>query len=910
MQSFNRQNNEDTKFQPSLSLLMIGAGVAIALLVVNLTLAFHNIRRLRDEANRVQHTHQVLRSLRTIISLAKEGESGVRGYAITGQPTYLDAHRAALADINDQAETVARLTLDNPQQQAKIPALQQRISAKLAIMNQIITTRRTEGFNAASQLILEGKSQETMMVLRALVAEMTQVEQDLLVERSQQHRQTYLTALVAGGLCGGAGLVAIIAFIVLLRQYLTSHMQATVTITQQTERLRTTLASIGDAVITTDTEGQITSMNAVAEGLTGWQHREAMGQPLEVVFRIVHDETRQPVENPALRALATGVIIGLTNHTVLITKDGIERPIDDSAAPIRYQEGKIGGCVLVFRDVTERRQSEEQLQHSEERFRALVDATTSIVWTTNAAGAFVTPQPSWSKYTGQTWEELQGFGWVNALHSEDRARIQSVWEDARNQLRLYQSEGRLWHAPSQSYRFFEAKGIPICEPDGTLREWVGMCVDVNDRQQARVLLNSRVQQQEAVAQLSQQALGDRHLNVLFDQATQLVAKKLGVEYCKILQCLPNSQELLLRAGVGWHQGLVGKATVSNSTQSQAGYTLTSKAPVVVQDLRKETRFSGPSLLVEHQVVSGMSVVISSGDHTFGVLGAHTQQKRSFTQEDINFLQVVANILGMAIKRHETEVAVQTLNDTLERRVHDRTLQLEELNQELKDFTYTVSHDLRAPLRSLQGFATALLEDYTDELDALGLEYARRLMTSAQQMEQLIQDLLTYSRLSQKNIKFKAIDLKDVISQALVQHDLKISKRHAQITIASELPQVFGNPTILLQVISNLIDNALKFVPAAQQPVISLWTESKGNRVRLWIEDNGLGIDPDHQERIFEVFERLHGIEAYPGTGIGLAIVRKGMTQMGGNAGVESSLGQGSRFWIEIPQKSSSSFVRN
>ncbi len=141
-------------------------------------------------------------------------------------------------------------------------------------------------------------------------------------------------------------------------------------VAEQGERLRTTLASIGDAVITTDTEGRITNLNAVAESLTGWANADAVGQPLAAVFRIVNETTRQPVENPATRALREGVIVGLANHTVLIAKDGTERPIDDSAAPIRCKEGEVVGCVLVFRDVSERRQ-EEKVQAERSRLVAL-----------------------------------------------------------------------------------------------------------------------------------------------------------------------------------------------------------------------------------------------------------------------------------------------------------------------------------------------------------------------------------------------------------------------------------------------------------------------------------------------------------------------------------------------------------
>jgi len=181
--------------------------------------------------------------------------------------------------------------------------------------------------------------------------------------------------------------------------------------------------------------------------------------------------------------------------------------------------------------------------------------------------------------------------------------------------------------------------------------------EIVERKKAQAEAQIRADQQAVVALLGQMALG-LNLNELFNEAVNLVAQTLDVEYCKVLELLPSEKELLLRAGVGWKEGLVGRATVGTGTDSQAGYTLLSDEPVIVEDLRTEKRFSGPPLLHEHKVVSGMSVIISGHDKPFGVLGAHTTRRRTFTKDDINFLQAVANVLATTIGQKKAEEAVK------------------------------------------------------------------------------------------------------------------------------------------------------------------------------------------------------------------------------------------------------------
>lgn len=248
-----------------------------------------------------------------------------------------------------------------------------------------------------------------------------------------------------------------------------------------------------------------------------------------------------------------------------------------------------------------------------------------------------------------------------------------------------------------------------------------------------------------------------------------------------------------------------------------------------------------------------------------------------------------------------ETKVRQLNATLEQRVVLRTQQLADANAELEHFAYSVAHDLRAPLRGLQGLAQALSEDYAEVVDADGQEYLHHMTTAAEQMDVLIQDLLDYSRLSRVELTMQPVQLAVVLREAHAQLASDFDRRGAKLHLLTELPLVCAHAPTLVQVVSNLLSNAIKFVPESVTPYIEVQADTYNNHVRLSISDNGIGIASEHHQRIWNVFERLHGIESYPGTGIGLAIVRKGVERMGGKVGVESQFGEGSRFWLELPQ---------
>lgn len=248
-------------------------------------------------------------------------------------------------------------------------------------------------------------------------------------------------------------------------------------------------------------------------------------------------------------------------------------------------------------------------------------------------------------------------------------------------------------------------------------------------------------------------------------------------------------------------------------------------------------------------------------------------------------------------RKQASRQIEELNAALARQNQD----LIAANQELDAFSYSISHDLRAPLRSMQGFSEALLEDYGDRLDATGRDYAERIVGAGRQMDTLVQDLLAYSRLVRAEVTPVPVALESAVDEAIAPLEREIKERGGEIVVERPLGRVLGHRVVLGQIVTNLLANAVKFTKPGTPPQVCVRSERREGALRLWVEDHGIGIAPKHQERIFRAFERLHGVQEYPGTGIGLAIVQKGAARLGGRTGVESEVGLGSRFWVELPE---------
>ena len=266
-------------------------------------------------------------------------------------------------------------------------------------------------------------------------------------------------------------------------------------------------------------------------------------------------------------------------------------------------------------------------------------------------------------------------------------------------------------------------------------------------------------------------------------------------------------------------------------------------------------------------------------------------------------------LGLVRQRLQQEIAersriaseVTVLNRELEsknRTLEERTRALQETVSELESYSYSISHDMRAPLRAMTGYSEILLEECLEKLGPHHQTYLRKISSAAQRLDHLIADVLTYSKVSKSKFELQQVNVDELVREIADQYPaLRESK--AELEIQGTLPSVWANEALLTQCISNLLSNAVKFVAPGSKPRVRTWGEHRGPEVRLWFEDNGIGIAREDLKRIFEIFVKVHPSSEYLGTGIGLSIVRRAIEKMGGSVGLESDPGSGSKFWLQL-----------
>ena len=623
--------------------------------------------------------------------------------------------------------------------------------------------------------------------------------------------------------------------------------------------LSTTMSSIGDGLIVTDAEGRVTSLNPVAERLTGWKSAEAIGQPLPTVFRIVNEVTRQPVQNPVEKVFASGTVVGLANHTLLISKDGSELPISDSAAPIQVAKGPLLGVVLVFRDATVERKAQEDRA----RLATIVESSEDVILSKNLDGVVLTWNTAAQHLFGYTSEEIVGRSIRILIPPELQGEEDQILARIRagNKVERLETE-RLTK---------EGKRIPVSVRVSPIKDAEG-----------RVIGASKILHDVSEMRAAREALA-RERNVL---RTTLASIGDGVVVTD-----PQGRVTFLNAEAerltGW------KSAEAHGRELSAVFHI----------VNEETRH-----LVENPVdkVLRSGKVVGLANHT--VLIAKNGKETPIDDSAAPIQEPGGPLYGIVLvfrdftlhkeaeaAARESKEALARANASLEGTVLERTAKLQEMVDELQHVSYSITHDMRAPLRAMTAFSEILL-DSTENLSLESRDYCQRIVTGAKRLDRLISDALNYSRAVLQDLPLEPVDVSKLI-RGLLETYPNFHPDKAEVVIDGQLPMIFGNEALLTQCFSNLIGNAVKFVAPGVRPKIRIRSELKGPLARIWIEDNGIGIPKEAQPRLFGMFQKLDN--QYEGTGIGLAIVRKVVERMGGQVGVESEAGNGSRFRVDL-----------
>jgi PAS domain S-box-containing protein len=643
---------------------------------------------------------------------------------------------------------------------------------------------------------------------------------------------------------------------------------------KQAEELRVTLTSIGDGVITTDTQGRVTFLNSVAEQLTGWSSDEARGRSIDEVFRIVNEYTRQPVISPIGKVLEQGVVVGLANHTILIAKDGAEYPISDSGAPIRASDGQILGTVLVFQDGTRLRESERARQ------------TLELVLS-NIDEGFVIFDSNWNftfanRRAGEMGFEVRGMGQQQMLERTlEQAYPELVGTNLYNKLKQAAAEKLNFYfeeyiAPYQ--RWYEYRIHPTD---------AGLGVFVTDTT-SRNLFQRRIELlQQLTAEFSQAVTPEQVAEVILKKAIPTFGGHVGsvalleddaetLDLTYAFGVSESYQQQYQRTTIHQHLPITDAVRLKQPVWLETEEAIAQQYPHIIDIIRANT-----------QSQAMLCLPLMSNDHLLGAIGMSFPHPRYFTDEERAFLMSLANLCAQSLQRAQLYLAEQRAR-----------LQAEEADRLKLQFLGMVSHELRTPLTSIKGFATTLLATDVEWDSESQRNFIEIINTESDKLSELVEEVLDLSRIQAGRLKIepRPQPVTAIIERARAGLEFVTQQHPLTIDVRDDLPSVQADVERIAQVLMNLVSNSVKYSPEGAAIIIS--AHALDGRVQIDVDDEGIGIPVDMREVIFEAFQQ--GKERKKGVGLGLAICKGIVEAHGGEIRVGEKAEPGTRISFTLP----------
>ena len=674
-------------------------------------------------------------------------------------------------------------------------------------------------------------------------------------------------------------------------------------------RLRTSLKEVSDLkaaldehaiVAITDPQGRITFVNDKFCAISKYSREELLGQDHRIINSGFH-----PKE--FIGDLWKTITHGKVWHGEIKNraKDGSYYWVDTTIVPFLNEDGKPRQYVAIRADITERKRAAEALMENEEQLHTMVDAMSQLAWMAHPDGSIFWYNQRWYDYTGTTPEAMEGWGWQQVHDPEFLPKVLEGWKAAIAAGDPFEMDFPL-RAADGSYHWFLTRAFPLKDPAGRVLRWCGTNTDISRMREAEKeiqRLNNDLENRviERTAQLEAANTELRHsraeLNSLFESLPGLylvltpdlrivsvsdaflkatLTTREGILGRGIFEVFPDNPEDLGPNAVSNLRASLDRVRENCASDTMAIQRYDIRRPDGVFELRYWSPINSPVFGAERKI---KYIVHRVEEVTDFVL---KKKADSGATADLS-----ARVQQMEAEIFQSSQKLQASNQ-----------QLEAANKELESFSYSVSHDLRAPLRAVDGFSQAVLEDYGELLPEEGWRYLQTIRKGAQRMGILIDDLLTFSRLSRAPLNQQEINSDILVGTAL--DDLRPQRENRQIELQiGELPPCVGDPALLKQVWMNLLSNALKYTQKRTNAVVEIGFESTPEGNVYFVRDNGTGFDMHYAGKLFGVFQRLHRAEEYEGTGVGLALVERIVSRHGGRVWADAALDRGATFYFTL-----------
>ncbi len=627
-------------------------------------------------------------------------------------------------------------------------------------------------------------------------------------------------------------------------------------------------------------------------------YESMLGQPLDQLINKSMDDLFP--SDLAKRMIKDDQRILSEGRTVVVEEELAGRYYTTIKFPIFIDEKPeyLAGFTI---DNTDQVISERKLAESEEMYRLISSVVSDYLFSTRVnedgalehqwvAGAFET-------ITGYSLSEFkERGGWRAVVHPDD-IEIDNRDMDALNQNKKVITEVRTIKKNGDVI-WVRVYSQPIWDEETNRLVGInGAVQDITERKKAEEEINKSVEEFKALYDTAMDFSLHRDPFIILKTIADRASSLFGASNAFVYLFDPAQNDLELKFTQNPSQPLGMRVKMGEGI---SGLVAEKLVPMVINDYcswegrHSETAFD--------DIAAVMCVPMLYGGQLLGVLGVHENHPSEivFSEDDAHFLTLFASQAAAALYSADLFEKIRQNANELEKRVDERTKELKSKNKELETFTYTVSHDLKAPLRGISGYATLLMEDYSNQLDSEARRYLDTLIKSTERMSQLIEDLLAYSRVERREIKKTNVNLNDLVDKITEEyrHGINTGKLHFKKEI--DYGTVFTDQEALTQALRNLIDNAVKFTREQSDPEIWIRASKLEDHCLISVEDNGIGFDMKYYDKIFEIFQRLHLSEDYPGTGVGLAVVRKAVERLGGKIWAVSSPGEGSTFFMELP----------